>query len=303
LMNNLLLLVALVTVLLGTLYPLIIEAFGAGKLSVGAPYFNAVFVPLIAPLLFFMGIGPQCHWQAMRPGLLLMRLRIIFIISLSVGVLLPWILTDRFSASVALGIGLACWIITACVQDFIRRSFSKSDNGWQRFRRLSRAYYGMLSAHMGVAVCVIGVTLTTNFSIERDVRMALGDQVDMGPYAFIFNTTQDITGSNYQGIRAEFSIVKNNKLIAQLYPQKKFYTVAETVMGEPGIKAGLWRDLYVALGEPIAPGEWSVRLYYKPFVRWIWLGALLIICGGVLAASDRRYYKSCDASRHAGVKP
>lgn len=291
LMNNLLLLTALVTVLLGTLYPLIIEALGVGKLSVGAPYFNAVFVPLIAPLLFFMGIGPQCNWQAMRPDLLLTRLRMAFIISLSAGVLLSWLSTDRFSASVALGISLACWIMVASVQDFIRRSFYQRGNIWQRFMRLSRAYYGMLSAHIGVAVCVLGITLTTNFSIERDVRMALGEQVNIGSYAFTFNSIEDIAGSNYQGVQAEFTIVEDNKFITQLYPQKKFYTVAETVMGEPGIKAGVLRDLYVALGEPIAPDEWSLRLYYKPFVRWIWLGALLIMCGGVLAASDRRYYK------------
>jgi len=292
LMNNVLLMVALVTVLLGTLYPLIIDAFGMGKLSVGAPYFNAVFVPLLAPLLFFMGIGPQCHWQAMRPGLLLRRLRLSFIISLSVGVLLPWIISDRFSASVVLGIGLASWIIVTSCRDCLRRSWQLRGNIWQRFSRLPRAYYGMLCAHIGVAVCVIGITLTTNFSVERDVRMALGEQVDIGPYVFTFSDLNDIEGSNYQGVRAEFDISKHNKPITSLYPQKKFYTVAETVMGEPGISAGLWRDLYVALGEPIAPGEWSLRLYYKPFVRWIWLGALLIMTGGGLAMSDRRYYTS-----------
>jgi len=245
----------------------------------------------MAPLLFFMGIGPQCYWQAMRPHLLLQRLRFVFIMSLSVGILLPWILTDRFSASVVLGISLACWIIISSIQDFYRRYFAQQGNRWQ-WLRLPRAYMGMLSAHMGVAVCVIGITLSTNFSIERDVRMALGDQVDMGPYLFTFVDTQDITGSNYQGIKAEFAITRKNKLITQLYPQKKFYTVAETVMGEPGIQAGLWRDLYIALGEPIAPGEWSLRLYYKPFVRWIWLGALLIMGGGILAVSDKRYYGS-----------
>ena len=282
-MNNVLLLVALVTVLLGTLYPLIIDALGMGKLSVGAPYFNTVFVPLMAPLLFFMGIGPQCHWQAMSPSLLLVRLRTVFIISLSIGVLLPWVLMDRFSASLSLGLGLAAWIIIANIRDFIRRVS-------QQRGKLSRAYYGMLLAHTGVAICVIGITISTNFSIERDVRMALGEQIDMGPYTFIFDSTQDISGSNYAGIRAEFTITKQHKLITQLYPQKKFYTVAETVMGEPGIQAGLWRDLYVALGEPIAADEWSLRLYYKPFVRWIWLGALLIVCGGILAVSDKRYY-------------
>ncbi|MEE9451476.1 MAG: cytochrome c-type biogenesis CcmF C-terminal domain-containing protein, partial [Gammaproteobacteria bacterium] len=291
LLNNVILLTALVTVLLGTIYPLIIEALNLGKISVGPPYFNAVFVPLMAPLLFFMGIGPQSYWQAMPPALLLARLRTIFIICLSVAVLLPWIVADRFSAGVSLGLGLAIWIIMTSLNGYVRRVFAQPGNKWLALIRIPRAYYGMLVAHIGVGLCVIGITLTSHYSIERDIRLALGEQTTLGSYQFNFSNIRDTEGSNYQGVAAEFIVTKEDKIVAQLYPQKKYYTVAEQVMGEPGIKAGLWRDLYVALGEPLAENEWSLRLYYKPFVRWIWLGSLWIIAGGLLAMSDRRYYQ------------
>jgi len=290
LLNNVLLVVAMLTVLLGTLYPLIIDALQLAKLSVGAPYFNTVFVPLIAPLLFFMGIGPNCHWQTMKVTALLQRLRFAFIISLTVGVLLPWILTDRFSAGVALGVVLALWIVIATIQDWLKRVSHHQAKRWQCLFQLPRAYYGMLSAHLGIAVCVLGVTLTSYYSIERDVRMGLGDSTNVGAYTFQFLAVNTTQGPNYEGISGEFAVTKRDRSVAQLQAQKKFYTIQQSMMTKSGIRAGFLRDLYVALGEQLADGDWIVRLYYKPFVRWIWLGGLLIVLGGILAASDKHYY-------------
>jgi cytochrome c-type biogenesis protein CcmF len=278
LLNNTLLMVVLATVLLGTLYPLVIDGLGLGKLSVGAPYFNAVFVPLVAPLLFAMGLGPHCRWRAMPAQLLLSRMRWWFVVCLSVGVLLPWVLTDRQTVLLALGLFLGSWVIVMTVY-----------NVWLKvttveLRRLPMAWWGMVCAHLGVAVLVLGVTLTTSYSIERNVRLAPGERVTVGSYQFAFNRMQPIAGANYQGVMAEFSVYAGEREISRLFPSKKHYTIAQVTMTDTGIRAGFFSDLYIALGDPLEDDAWVVRIHYKPFVRWIWLGAALIALGGVLAA-------------------
>ncbi|NKB47457.1 MAG: heme lyase CcmF/NrfE family subunit, partial [Legionellales bacterium] len=278
LLNNTLLLVVLATVLLGTLYPLIIDGLGLGKLSVGAPYFNAVVVPLAAPLLFVMGLGPQCHWREMSPQHLLKQLRGLLLISLSVGILLPWVLSDRQSLLLALGLFLGVWIVAVSVYQ-----------GWGalrtlKHRRLPLSWWAMMCAHLGVGILVLGITLTTSYSIERTVRLAPGEQTTVGAYRFVFHAVAPIAGSNYQGLRAEFKVWNDQREIARLFPSKKYYAIAQMTMTDTGIQAGFWRDLYVALGEPLEGDAWAVRIHYKPFVRWIWLGALLIAFGGLLAA-------------------
>jgi len=269
--------VAMVTVLLGTLYPLVIQALGLGKLSVGAPYFNTVFVPLMAPLIFLMGIGPHCLWQSMRPADLLKRLRYAFFLSLSLGIILPYVFTGEVQGYVVLGLSLALWVFLTTLQDLLRRTRAG------RLRQLTRSQCGMLLAHLGVAVCVVGIALSSAYSIERNVRMAPGDEIILGPYQFEFQRTKAIKGPNYTGVAALFEVTKNGKRVSRLQAEKKFYTVKRMTMTDAAIDANLFRDLYIALGSPIDKKSWAVRLYYKPFVRWIWLGGLFMLLGGLLA--------------------
>jgi len=282
LMNNLLLMVAMITVLLGTLYPLLIQALGLGKLSVGAPYFNTVFVPLIAPLIFLMGIGPHCLWQSMQPTHLFKRLRYVFFLSLTLGIILPWLFTDEVQGYVVLGLSLALWIFLTTLQDLLRRIRAG------RISQLTRSQCAMLIAHLGVAVCVVGITLSCAYSIERNVRMAPGDEIILGPYQFEFQRTKAIKGPNYTGVAALFKVTENGKSVSTLQAEKKFYTVKRMTMTDAAIDASVFRDLYIALGAPIDKNSWAVRLYYKPFVRWIWFGGLLMLLGGLLAMRRRK---------------
>lgn len=289
LLNNILLLVTLATVLLGTLYPLIIDTLNLGKLSVGAPYFNRVFVPLMVPLLFFMALGPISNWKSMPVKLLLMRLRWSFIMSLSMALLLPALLSKSFSMLVVLGVFLALWIMSTTLRDWIRRANLRPNMGWWRFLSLGRSYYGMLLAHTGIAICVLGVTLTTYYSQQRDVRMALGDEIALPPYTFKFVSIDENNGSNYEGIKAQFEVHKGKRLITTISARKQYFTIAQEAFSQPGIQFNLWRDLYVALGEPLPNATWGVRLYVKPFVRWIWWGAIAIVLGAIVAASSPSY--------------
>jgi cytochrome c-type biogenesis protein CcmF len=286
LLNNIFLAVATATILLGTLYPLIIQALGLGKISVGAPYFNLVFTPLIVPLLILMGIGPTCYWRQMPLALLWQKLRKIAGFTLIVtGVLcVIWLTTMRWD--VALGIGLAIWISAATLQTLFIKIPEKKI---MRLRPLSRAQCGMVAAHLGVAVCVMGIVLTSAYSVERDVRMNIGDQATAGPYQFQLLSIQQLNGANYTALQADVAITHHGQAITQLHPQQRLYTVSQTGLAKAGIDAGIWRDLYVALGEPMSNNSWALRIYYKPFVRWIWAGGVLMLLGGLLAMSDRRY--------------
>jgi cytochrome c-type biogenesis protein CcmF len=274
--NNVILTVSLATILLGTLYPLVLDIFNLGKLSVGPPYFNTVFVPFVFLLLFLMGFGVHCDWQTMSVGTLLKRLRYTLLLSVFSGIALIGIM-GQFDFLTTLGVVLAVWVIFATVQSVV----------FSRVR--TRKYYGMLLAHIGVAVCVIGVALTSAYSVERDVRMTVGDRAELGSYQFQLDAVRDINGPNYRGVSGDFRLSSKEQIITELHAEKRMYTARKTVMTKAAIDAGLFRDVYVALGEPLPDDSWSVRLYYKPFVRWIWLGGLLMMLGGFLAAIDRRY--------------
>ncbi|HEV8426297.1 MAG TPA: heme lyase CcmF/NrfE family subunit [Pyrinomonadaceae bacterium] len=298
--NNVLLTVAAASVLLGTLYPLIVDAFGGAKLSVGPPYFNLVFVPLMAPAMFLMGIGPIARWKKASLPDLVTRLRWAFVISLLTAIALPFVF-GQWKALVSLGLMLAFWIVTTIAVNLWERVRVTSGQltTFQKLRTQSRSYYGMQLAHLGVAVFIVGVTLVTGYQSEQDVRMERGDVVRAGGYEFKFNGVANVTGPNYIAGRAEIIVSRNGNEIEKLYPEKRNYTASGNVMTETAIDSGIFRHLYISLGEPVGGGAWSVRVYYKPFVGWIWGGAVLMALGGGLALSDRRYALAARKEREA----
>ncbi len=299
--NNVLLTVAAGSVLLGTLYPLIVDALGGAKLSVGPPYFNLVFVPLMAPAMFLMGIGPIARWKKASLPELAKRLRWAFAVSVLSAVTLPFVLGGGWKWLVSLGLLLAIWIVTTVLVNLWERVRVKTGEltVWQKFRAQSRSYYGMQVAHLGVAVFIVGVTMVTGYQTEQDVRMEPGDVVKAGGYDFQFVGVSNVTGPNYMAGRAEIVVSRNGVEKERMYPEKRNYTASGNVMTETAIDSGLLRHLYVSLGEPVGNGAWSVRVYYKPFVGWIWGGALLMAIGGGLALSDRRYALAARKEREA----
>ena len=281
LINNVLLLSAAGAVLLGTVYPLVIDALDLGKLSVGPPYFNTVFTPLMVPLLFLMAAGPVARWKQARLADILRPLRWAFGVAVVAGFGIPF-LRGGWSGSVALGMGLAAWIIGASVLQIIARARSGMP---------PRAFWGMHLAHMGIAVTVIGIVMVSHYESERDVRMAPGDTVESGGYQIRFLGVEGVAGPNYNAARGNLELIKDGKLVMPLHPEKRKYLSSAMPLTEAYIDPGLTRDIYVSLGDPLDGGDgaWSVRVYYKPFVSWIWGGAVLMALGGLLAASDRRY--------------
>lgn len=281
--NNILLLTATGAVLLGTLYPLFLDALGLGKISVGPPYFNSVFVPLVAPLIFLSGIGPLARWKQVNVPELAHRLKWGFGASVLVALLLP-ITLGEWLPMVSLGILLALWIVVTVAIGV--RGRMRTTAGW------SANFYGMHLAHLGVAVAVIGVTMVSNYQTERNVRMEVGDTVTVKDYTFRFDGAKDMEGPNYKGARGTLAVSRNGKPVSTLHPEKRIYTASGMPFTESAIDYGLTRDLYTALGESLDGGAWSVRLFHKPFVVWIWIGAVLMALGGFLAITDRRYRTS-----------
>jgi cytochrome c-type biogenesis protein CcmF len=287
--NNVLLTVASASVFIGTLYPLFMDALGYGKLSVGPPYFQAVFVPLMVPMILMMGLGPLARWKKMSVPDLASRVRWGFFSAIIVALLLPLIL-GNWTPMIALGLMMAFWVIASLVIS-LRQRLAGEGAFMQRVRGQSRSYYGMQLAHLGVAVFIIGVTLVKGYETERDVRMNVGDTVQAGGYEFRFYGVTETTGPNYVAGTGRVSVSKNGQFVTELLPEKRQYNVSGMPLTEAAINVGLFRDLYVSLGEPIpeSEGAWAVRVYIKPFVDWIWFGCLLMAMGGVLAISDKRY--------------
>lgn len=288
LINNLLLVVAWVTVMLGTLYPLVLDFMGAGKLSIGAPYFNSIFVPLMSALSVVMGVGVVSRWKQTSLKLLIQQLRWAALGSVVVAIAVPVILVGEFKLSVFIGVLFSTWIITVTVKDF----WQKTKNRMGRFVgliRIRRAYMGMVIGHLGFAFCILGVTIVSSHSTDSDLRMSPGDRVLIQSFEFEFKSISPYTGANFNANRATIVVRKLGDVVATLYPEKRFYFSKGMPMTEAGIDAGLYRDLYVALGEPLDNHAWAIRIQIKPFIRWIWLGALVMALGGVVAISDRRY--------------
>jgi cytochrome c-type biogenesis protein CcmF len=287
--NNVLLIVAAGSVLLGTLYPLFVDALNLGKLSVGPPYFNSVFVPLMAPAAFLIGVGPIARWKQVKLPELAVRLRWAFIISVLTGILLPFVIGGwKWRAS--LGLLLAFWIVATVVQQVWIRVRSQTGAGlFGKIRASSRSYYGMQLAHVGVAVFIAGVTVVTSYQSEKDVRMNMGDTVTVGGYQFRLNNLAQVQGPNYQAVRADVEVTKNGSPVAMMHPEKRAFTTSQNVTSETAIDRSVWRDLYLSLGDEVDGGAWTVRVYHKPLVNWIWGGALLMALGGGFAVTDRRY--------------
>jgi cytochrome c-type biogenesis protein CcmF len=288
--NNVLLVVAAGSVLLGTLYPLFIDALNMGKLSVGPPYFNSVFVPLMAPAVFLMGVGPIARWKKASLPDLAVRLRVAFGLSLLTAALLPFVIGGwKWRAS--LGLLLACWIVATSFQNIWSRVRSQSGESslLAKLRTPSRSYYGMHLAHIGVAVFIAGVTVVNSYETEKDVKMNIGDTVSVGGYEFRLNNLAQVQGPNFQAVRADMSVTSNGAQVTMMHPEKRAFMASQNVTSETAIDRSIFRDLYVSLGEEAPGGGWTVRVYHKPLVNWIWGGALLMALGGAFAVTDRRY--------------
>ena len=274
LMNNILLFVAMSTVLLGTLYPLIIDVLHFGKISVGAPYFNVMFMPLMIPIFMLMAIAPLCQW---RRGRLIEHRRKIIIylcIVLMLAILGPLFFGIKLSFWFFGSLSLALWVMVWSLH---------------HARRMVISQWAMLLAHLGVGVTAMGIICSSLLSEQRDVSMQLGDSVQVAGYRFKFTDLSELHGPNYQGLQAQIAIFKNEKLLRILTPQQRFFPIANTATVKAAIDPGLFRDLYVALGTSLPNHAWSFRIYYKPFIRWIWGGGVLMVVGGILAVLDRRY--------------
>ncbi|HTS20332.1 MAG TPA: heme lyase CcmF/NrfE family subunit [Casimicrobiaceae bacterium] len=294
--NNVLLVVAMASVLLGTLYPLFLDALNLGKISVGPPYFDAVFYPLMAPALFLMGVGPVARWTRAPLPELWVRLRWALGVAVAAALVAPFVL-GRWSPLISLGLLLAFWIFASTAETLRARLAGSPRRAWiARLRSNSASYYGMLLAHFGLGVFVVGVTLVKGYEIERDVRLEPGQTVNVGDYEFRFVGVVPGPGPNYRALIGTVEVRKDAKLLETLHPEKRMYNASGQTMTIAAIDIGLRGDRYVSLGEPVgaggadnAAGAWAVRIYLKPFIDWIWGGAFLMALGGFLAVSDRRY--------------
>jgi len=289
--NNVLFAAAAGSVLLGTLYPLFLDALGLGKISVGPPYFDTVFVPVMAPALFLMGVGPLARWKEASLPELAIRLRWAALVSVLTALGLT-LITSHFSILVAFGLLLAIWIVVTAGFNLWSRIRPLPDSNLhplQRLKGLPSSYLGMLVAHLGVAVFVVGITMVKGYEVEKDVQMDLGDIVEIGPYTFKFKGVSEGEGPNYRFQRGDVDILRNGEFVRNMAPEKRIYLVQRNPMTNAAIDTGFLRDLYVSLGEQVGNTAWTVRVYYKPFVDWIWGGCLLMALGGVLALADKRY--------------
>ena len=284
LFNNILLVIAAALILIGTLYPLFLDALELGKISVGPGYFNFVFLIPMLPLALLLGVGMHAAWRRAQAVQLLNKLRWPLLLALIVGVVLPWAVYGTSSVLSTVGVITAVWVMAAAWID-----------PWLRWRRgasaapMSRAMLGMIIAHFGVGIFILGATVVSAYTIEADRSAAAGDRLDVGGYEFVFRGIRPVEGPNYSAQEAEFELRQDGRLISVLTPQKRIYRVQTSPMTEAAIDAGWDRDIFVALGDDLGNGYWSMRLQYRPLIGFIWLGALIMALGGALAASDRRY--------------
>jgi cytochrome c-type biogenesis protein CcmF len=286
--NNILLLVAAAAVLLGTLYPLILEALGLGKLSVGKPYFDAVFVPLMTPALFLMGVGPITRWRSAKPIDLLTQLRWALGATVVSAVFAPFVLRS-WTPGIGFGLFLAIWITSASFLNLFNRIKSHPATAISALRAQSASYYGMLIAHIGVAVFIFGVTMVNGFEEEKDLRMSAGTSNSLAGYDFVLNNIQQVQGENYVAAQANITVTKDNQFVTVMKPEKRKYFSSQMLMTEAAIHTSFTGDLYISMAEAISNSEWGVKIQFKPFINWIWGGAFLIALGGFFAVMDKKY--------------
>jgi len=303
--NNVMLIVATGTVLLGTLYPLLLDALGGGKISVGPPYFDAVFVPIMTPLVFLMGVGPLARWRQADVPSLARRLRWAAVLTVVAALATGWI-AGRITPMATLGFLMAFWVAFAVATDLLERlqPAGTVPSSWiARLRAVPRSVAGMMLAHLGIAAFAFGVSMVNTYGIERDLKMDVGETTELAGYVFTFRGVQDVPGPNYLAARGTIEVTRNGKPVETMHPEKRIYRVQQNPMTEAAIDTGFTRDLYVSLGEATGATAWIVRVYYKPFVDWIWGGCVLMALGGTLAASDRRYRARRNAAAPSEMTP
>lgn len=288
LINNILLMAFLSVVFLGTLLPLIHKQIGLGTISIGAPFFDQMFMILMVPFAFVLGIGPLVKWRRDQVSAIRKPVIIALIIMALLGFGLPSLFRNMMTVSVVLGTMMSVFIVLLSLYELHQRATHRHSFFTGVFK-LSRSHWGMVLAHLGVAMTVFGIAFSQNFSIERDVRMNVGDKAQILDYQFEFKGIKITDGANYQGGTAELEITRSGKYEATLNAEKRFYNVSRMGMTEAAIDWGFTRDLYAALGEKLEDDSWAVRLYYKPFIRWIWIGGLFMALGGLLCMMDKRY--------------
>lgn len=288
LLNNILLMTALTVVLIGTLLPLVHKQLGLGSISIGAPFFDQMFLIICTPFAFLLGIGPLVKWRRDQFSAIRTPVVISVVLMAILGFALPYFLQNKLTVSAVLGVMMVVIIVLLALYELHQRATHRS-GFWGGLTKLSRSHWGMVLAHLGVAMTIWGIAFSQNYSIERDVRMNVGDSVDISGYQFQFKGIEDANGQNYLGGKAQVEVTKNGQYETTLFAEKRFYKVSKMTMTEAAIDWGFTRDLYVALGESLGDGSWALRLYYKPFIRWIWLGAVFMALGGLLCMFDRRY--------------
>ena len=288
LLNNILLMTALCVVFLGTLLPLVHKQLGLGSISIGAPFFDQMFLIIMTPFALLLGIGPLVKWRRDQFSEIRIPVVVSVIVMAIAGFALPYFLQNKLTVSAVLGTMMSVIIVLLSLYEMKQRATHR-ESFFKGITKLSRSHWGMILAHLGVAMTVWGIAFSQNFSVERDVRMAVGDTVQIANYDFKFAGVSDENGPNYMGGKAQIDISKAGKPEATLFAEKRFYTVSKMPMTEAAINWGFTRDLYVALGEKIDDNSWALRLYYKPFIRWIWIGGLFMALGGLLCMFDRRY--------------
>jgi len=287
LLNNIVFMVATLTVLGGTLFPLGAEYFGY-EVSVGAPYFNLMFAFLTPVLVLIMGVGIYSQWKDTKVKVLFKNVPVMAIVSLPVAFVVPWLLGGIEFLAV-IGTFIASWLILATVMDVWQKSSSKKGR-MQGFWKTTRSFKGMVLGHLGIAVTIIGVTFASHYSEEKDVRMEAGSVADLAGYQFKLLSIDAVRGPNWVSDQAHITVTNSDgNIISTLHPEKRRYVVSGEIMTEAGIDAGLFRDVYVSMGEHLGAGAWAMRVQYKPFVRWLWLGAIFMTLGGLLAIADPRY--------------
>lgn len=298
LVNSLLLLAAAASVMLGTLYPLVLDALDFGKISVGAPYFETVFVPLMLPVVFLCGVGPLLAWR--RTLLRRPMVTIGAFIASGFLAILAALIGGRWGAFFLIGVMAGAWVIVAaCALIFIE--LREGGGGLQSVRwphsRMSRAKFGMILAHIGLGAFILGVTFVKVFETDRDVRLAVGEVAVLGKYSFRLVREIPVDGPNYSGRKALIKVDCEGVPCALLEPEKRFYSIQRSTMTEAAIDSDFKRDLYVSLGERLTDGSWTMRIYIRPAIAWIWWACLIMALGGVLAVSDRRYRAPGKAKR------
>lgn len=288
LINNIILMAALLVVLLGTLLPLVHKQIGLGSISIGEPFFDLVFSWLALPFAFFLGIGPLIRWKRDNLKNIQKELFIAAVLSIAVTLCCLLMFASQMKFMAALGLWMGLWIVILQGIEIYQRATHRH-RLLTGLAKLGRSHYAMVLGHIGFAITIIGIAMVQNYDIERDVKLAVGQNMEMQGYTFTFSALEDKDGPNYQGVVAHFRIEKDGKLVNQLAAEKRFYDVQGSMMTEAALEKNLFRDLYIAMGEQLPDDSWAVRIYYKPFVRWIWLGALVMSLGGALAISDKRY--------------